>query len=105
MTTKAALPIFDRLLRSFAYKAMEPNQKLAAMLQYKTFNQLLKDGDVFDVQDASDRSGYTPQHIRRLCREKRIAHIDRGPTPEEVVFFFLPEQLTALFRYQKAKQP
>lgn len=104
MTTRYGfLPIFDRLLRSFAYKAMEPNKKLVAMLQYKTFDQLLKDGDVFDVQGASDRSGYTPQHIRRLCREKRIAHIDRGPTPEEVVFFFLPEQLTALFRYQKAK--
>lgn len=76
---------------------------LAEMLQVKTFGQLLKDGDVFDVQGASDRSGYTPQHIRRLCREKRVDHIDRGPTPDEVVFFFTLEQLNGLFRYQKAK--
>ena len=76
---------------------------LSEMLQVKTFDQLLKDGDIFDVQGASDRSGYTPQHIRRLCRERRIAHIDRGPTANEVVFFFTAAQLTALFRYQKAK--
>jgi hypothetical protein len=103
MKAPAANSSFDRLLRSSAYKSLDPHKKLDAMLEHKSFTQLLTDGDIFDVQGASDRSGYTPQHIRRLCREKRIAHIDRGPTPEEVVFFFLPEQLTALFRYQKAK--
>ncbi len=84
-------------------KGFKPGTSLEEMLRVKTFDELLKDGDVFDVQGASDRSGYTPQHIRRLCRENRIAYIERGPTPEEVVFFFTLEQLNGLFRYRKAK--
>lgn len=84
-------------------RGFKPGTSLEEMLRVKTFDELLKDGDVFDVQGAANRSGYTPQHIRRLCREGRLAHIDRGPSPDEVAFFFTLEQLSGLFRYQKAK--
>lgn len=77
---------------------------LETMLRSKTFEQLLIDGDIFDVKGASDRSGYTMQHIRRLCREGRLAHINRGLNDEEVQFFFLPEHLTGLFKFQKAQR-
>ena len=105
MTSKAAAPmsLFERTTRSSAYKALKPTQKLDVMLAHKPFEQLLKDGDLFDVQGASQRSGYTPQHVRRLCREERLDHLTRGLNNEEVHFYFLPEQLAALFTYKKAK--
>lgn len=96
---------FDTLLKSAAYKALTPTQKLDAMRVHKSFAELLNDGNIFDVQGASQRSGYTPQHVRRLCREERLGAITRGlpGAPEEVQFFFLPEQLDDLFSYRKAK--
>lgn len=105
MTSKVSAPIslFERTIRSNAYKALTPTQKLDVMLAHKSFEQLLKDGDLFDVQGASQRSGYTPQHVRRLCRENRLDHLERGLNDAEVHFYFLPEQLKALFTYKKAK--
>ena len=95
--------LFERTIRSSAYKALKPESKLDVMLAHKPFEQLLKDGDLFDVQGASQRSGYTPQHVRRLCREERLDHLTRGLNDEEVHFFFLPEQLKALFTYKKSR--
>jgi hypothetical protein len=104
MTTAApANSPFDRLIRSTAYKAMKPDEKLSAMLKHKTFEQLLKDGDLYDANGAAQRSGYTPQHIRRLCRTPtRLDHLTRG-AGEDAQLYFLPEQLDALFTYKKAK--
>ena len=106
MTTKFELAQnnpFERMRRSFLYKNAKPTEKLVLLLQFKPFEQLLKDGDLFDVQGASQRSGYTPQHVRRLCREERLDHLTRGLNDAEVHFYFLPEQLEALFTYKKAK--
>lgn len=108
MTTKAAplsaqAAAFQALLKSRAYAALNPTQKLDAMLAYKTFEQLLKDGDILDVQGASQRSGYTPQHVRRLCREDRLGHIRRGLVEEEVHFYFIPDQIKGLFTTRRAR--
>ena len=81
----------------------KPGTCLDQMLDAKSFEELLADGDIFDVPGAAQRSGYSEQHIRRLCREERIPCIRRGPTPEEIVFYFYPWDLAALFRYQKAR--
>jgi hypothetical protein len=100
MTTKSAPPqlaAFQTLIKSRAYAALTPTQKLDAMLAYKSFEQLLNDGDILDVKGASQRSGYTPQHVRRLCREDRLDHIRRGLVEEEVHFYFLPSQIASLF--------
>lgn len=101
--TPPQLAAFQALIKSRAYAALTPTQKLDAMLAYKPFEQLLKDGDILDVQGASQRSGYTPQHVRRLCREERLACIPRGLNPEEVQFFFLPEQIKGLFSNRRAR--
>ncbi len=82
---------------------MKPTEKLEAMLKHKTFEQLLAANDILDVQGASQRSGYTPQHVRRLCRENRLDHIRRGLVEEEVHFFFLPEQVKNLFTTRRAR--
>ena len=94
---------FQRLLRSFLYKTSTPDEKLDLMLKFKSFKELLADGNLFDVQGAAARSGYDPQHVRRLCRAGSLDHLTRGLTEAEVQFYFLPEQLRALFTYKKAK--
>ena len=72
---------------------------LEVMLQVKAFNDLITDGDIFTVKGAAKKLGYTPQHIRRLCRQNRLPHIRRGVTENEFHFYFLPEHLTGLFSH------
>ncbi len=76
---------------------------LDEMLHVKSFEQLLKDGDVLDVRGAAAKTGYTVKHIHRLCRENRIGHVRRGLTSDESQFYFLAWQLKQLFTYQKAR--
>lgn len=101
--TKAAPSPMDKLKRSAAYKLATPTEKLDLLLTLKTFDQLLADGDILDVKGAADKSGYSPKHVHRLCREDRIDHLRRGLVPEEVQFYFLDEQLKGLFSYHKAR--
>jgi hypothetical protein len=106
---KTQASFFDALVKSRAFKALNPEQKLDAMLAYKDFNQLLKDGDLFDVQGVARRTGYTPQHVRVLCRQEKLACIKRGygasspQADEEFQYFFLREQASSLFAAQKGK--
>lgn len=88
-----------------ARRAFKSGTTLEDMLKVKTFEQLLADGDVLDVQGAARQVGYAPKHIHRLCREHRIDHITRGlpSNPAEVHFFFLAWQLRGLFIYKKAR--
>lgn len=90
--------------RSRKPRSFSQNTTLEEMLQVKTFDELLKDGDVFNVQGAADKSGYVPKHIHRLCREERIPHITRGVDDKEVQFFFLAWQLKGLFQYKKVSR-
>lgn len=84
-------------------KGFRDGTTLDEMLQVKDFEQLLKDGDVYDVKGAAAKSGYDVKHVQRLCRDKRIDHVTRGVTADEVQFFFLAWQLKGLFQYRKAR--
>jgi hypothetical protein len=100
---------FEKLLRSTKYKALPPCEKLTAMLSHRTFKDLLEQKHVLDVQDLAARTGYTPQHVRVLCRQGKIDCIKRGygassaQADEEFQYFFLPEQAAGLFATQKGK--
>lgn len=89
----------------YRQKGFRAGDTLEEMLQVKTFEQLLADGDVLDVKGAAAKTGYDIKHVQRLCREDRIDHVTRGmpSAPEEVQFFFLAWQLKGLFQYKKAR--
>lgn len=73
------------------------------MLRSKPFDKLLEDGDIFDTEGAAEKSGYTVHHVRRLCRERKIAHFTRTPAGNSVpVCFFLWWQLADLFELRNA---
>jgi hypothetical protein len=81
-------------------KTKQPKpSRLDVLLKTKSFDRLLADGDIYDVRGASQRSGYTPQHVRRLCKEGRLEHFTRGVNKDEVHYYFFPEYLTALFSF------
>lgn len=110
MTTATAKRTpFEKLLRSTKYKVSTPEQKLELMLEHRTFKELLAQGHVLTVGGFADKTGYTPQHVRVLCREGKIDALKRGYgaasaiAQEEFQYFFLPEQVTALFAAQKGR--
>ena len=80
------------------YSRLSPVEKLEQMLVFKSFDALLATGEVFDVLAVVDRTGYTRQHIYRLCREGKLECITRGANPEEITYYFLPDQVSALFK-------
>lgn len=108
MTPAKRSPL-ERLLRTTKYKELNAEQKLAAMLEHNDFKWLLARGLVLDVQAFAAKTGYTPQHVRVLCRQEKIDCIKRGygasspQAEEEFQYFFLPEHVTAFFASQKAK--
>ena len=73
-------------------------QAFEKLLETKPFEELLKDGDILDVQGAAARTGYDPQHVRRLCHDGKLPHITRGITSKEVQYYFLPEFLVGIFK-------
>lgn len=60
----------------------------------KSFDQRLKDGDIFNIQKAASIIGVTPRHLQRLCDEKKIAHERRLGSQ----YFFTPEQAASAFQ-------
>lgn len=63
----------------------------------KSFEQKLKDGDVYDINTAASVSGFSVAHLRRLCNGKKIPHYQRGQHR-----FFEPGDIAALFQYIQA---
>lgn len=66
----------------------EIRDKFAA---FKPFDKMVKDGDVCDVTRAAELTGYSEQHIRRLCADKATPHQERRGT-----YWFTPEDIEAL---------
>lgn len=75
----------------------------------KTFEQKLNDGDIIDIVDMAAQTGYSQQHLRRLCHGKKIAHIERDSKKLAPVirggkqFFFYKESLKDVLKYVSAK--
>jgi len=69
------------------------------MKSLKTFDQQIKDGDLFDIERAAKLTGYSVQHVRRLCHDRRIGHVRRGPQ-----FFFTQQHIKNAFQYVEAQR-
>ena len=54
----------------------------------------LRDKTLLTIYGAAKASGYSPQHLRRLCADDKIAHLRRGHQ-----YFFTQEHVHALFQY------
>lgn len=57
------------------------------------FRKRIAKGDVLTLTDAAKQSGYSRQHLRRLCFRKRVEHIRRGP-----LLFFTANQASQLVK-------
>lgn len=53
-----------------------------------TFQDLLAKGEIIALEDAAKMTGYSADHLRRLCRARKVAHKKRGP-----YYYFTREHL------------
>lgn len=58
-------------------KPLPPNLTIEEMLKRKTFDQLIEDRDIYEPKDAAPLMGYAPMHVRYLCREGKVEHVER----------------------------
>jgi len=80
-----------------------PGTSLEDMLKTgKTFDELLRDGNIFDTETAAQRTGFSEAHIRRMCAADppQVKHIKRNGN----AYFFLPEHLSGLFTVVNGKK-
>ncbi len=74
----------------------------------KSFESRLKSGEIIDIRAMADRTGYSEQHLRRLCHAKKIAHLSRDPKKLEPIvrggkqFFFIAESVDDVLKHIKA---
>ena len=82
---------------------------MATRKKEKTFEQRLNSGEIIDIVDMAAQTGYSQQHLRRLCHAKKIAHIERDSKKIAPVirggkqFFFYKESLKDVLKYVSAK--
>ena len=77
-----------------------PLEKLEKLLRGKPFAELLSEGIILDVKRVMEMTGYTRQHISKMCLEGKLPHFSRA----EGLYFFFPEDIKALFSYSPAKR-
>ena len=58
----------------------------------KPHEQRLKDGDICDIETAAHLTGYSVQHLRRLCHDKAVGHERRNGHE----FFFTPDDIKSV---------
>lgn len=67
---------------------------IEALLETRSFQQLLKDGDVLDLDGARKMLGYEANwSVRRLCQQGKLPHFRR-----ERRYFFLASQVAQFFK-------
>ncbi len=89
----------EKLTRSRNFNTLTPAERLEQMLRFKSFDEMLLAGDILDMTAAIARTGYTRQHLARLCRDGRIEYIGRGVAEKEIQYFFFPGAIKALFNH------
>lgn len=92
-------PSLEALVASHAFKAMDPTEKLIAMLKVKPIEQLIAEDRVYNAKTFGERVGYSYDHVRRLCRAGKIkpAPVMLGAGKVWKEYFFLPEHIDAVF--------
>jgi len=53
---------------------------LPAIISYIT------DGDVYSIQDVAEFLKFSPQHVRRLCRENKLHAVQVGSKGKYIIF-------------------
>jgi hypothetical protein len=79
-------------------KTPTASEQLEKLLKTKTFDQLLKSGEVLDIEAARKPLGYSAWGLRRLCRKKKIDHIERFGQ-----YYFLKSQVSSAFKFVSAQ--
>lgn len=74
------------------------SEQLTKLLKTKTFDALLKSGEVLDIEAARKPLGYSAWGLRRLCRKNKIDHIERFGQ-----YFFLKSQIASAFKFVSAQ--
>jgi len=72
---------------------------LERLLTDRTFDQLLQNEDLYDIQGASRKTGFSGWHLRRLCQARKLPHIMRSGRQ----YFFLPAHLKTIFKVIAAR--
>ena len=70
---------------------------LEDMLAVKDLKDLLADGDLFDIHGACAKTGYSRDHLTRLCASQIVGHFQIG-TGRTSPFYFAPRHLRAVYR-------
>jgi hypothetical protein len=81
-------------------KKLSVEEQLEKMLKRKTFDQLIKDGEILDIETARKKLGYSAWGLRRLCRKGKLEHIVLGDR-----YFFLASQVQGAFKVVHRAQP
>ena len=90
-------PTFQALKAHPGFSKLKPIERLEQMLVFKDFDTLLAEGEILGAEEVAKKTGYTRQHVYRLIQGGHLECITRGANPREVTYFFLPDQVTALF--------
>lgn len=61
----------------------------------KSFDQRIKDGELFDLDGAADITGYSPRYLSKLCDDKEVPHMRRNGAG----YFFTPEHIEGIFQF------
>jgi len=80
---------------------IKPGMSLEEMLKVLPFNDLVEEGFILGVEAVAARTGYTPQHLRRLCADEKVDHIKQGNMPR---YYFLPHHVNALLKLVPVKK-
>jgi hypothetical protein len=87
-----------KMIAAKAKKGTSAEEQLAKLLKKHDFDQLLKSGEVLDIEGARKPLGYSAWGLRRLCRKKKIDHIERFGQ-----YYFLKSQVSAAFKFVSAQ--
>ena len=70
------------------YTAKQLQEKFWNM---KPLSEMLKDGDICEIPKAASLSGFSEQHLRRLCAARKVEHERRFGH-----YYFTPVQIAKL---------
>ena len=67
---------------------------IAELLKEKTLEQLRAEKQIFTPEDAAPIMGYTAMHVRYLCRNGKIEHVERGDS-----YFLYARTVYSVFKH------